>query len=165
MLLKHIYGIDALTSSANNPIHFDTLIDLYLVADRLNVPSLLARIQQDVRRGLDGEMVRDTYNLKVWEGIARVFGLHSEGFRTLQRIIVDVMLSERKLELIKEPEILKERLLLVPELLTMLAIHGIKVGRVPDKGSQAESRVTSIPNAEGELSRGIIGHRLYRRCR
>jgi len=101
---------------------------------------------------LNEQLARDAYDIEMWEVIARVFCLHSEGFTTLQNIIVGVLLSEHKTQLVREPEILKESLLLVPGLLTTLAVQGIKVGSVAGKGSQLESRARQQQSSQGSAS-------------
>lgn len=70
ILLKHIHGIDVISASANSTytttITFDTLIDLYLLVDRLNVPSLIARVQSRLRHS---EIKQIGFRLNLFEAV------------------------------------------------------------------------------------------------
>lgn len=117
ILLKHIHGFknfgihDESYRAEGEACAPQLLIKTYILADKLNVQSLINEMEFHFIDRLSRTFwSRDPYNVEVWNAIAQVFSMP---FKQLQ-IKVRVSIQSRRKELMSEPELFYERLLQVP---------------------------------------------------
>lgn len=107
----------------------DLLMDAFMLADRIDVPSMIVLLENSLMEYFRSRWQHsdDIYDTETWEAIERVFSLHPPNFVRLQ-VKITAAMGDSRVVLTSQPEKLQERLMESPNLSNALAMNAIRGG-------------------------------------